>query len=30
MHVGSYDDEPATIEKMKEFAEQKWCGVRLF
>lgn len=22
MHVGSYDDEPATIEKMKEFAEQ--------
>lgn len=23
MHVGSYDDEPATIEKMKEFAEQK-------
>lgn len=22
MHVGSYDDEPETIEKMKEFAEQ--------
>lgn len=22
MHVGSYDDEPATIEKMKEFADQ--------
>lgn len=22
MHVGAYDDEPATIEKMKEFAEQ--------
>ncbi|WP_308555426.1 GyrI-like domain-containing protein [uncultured Lactobacillus sp.] len=22
MHVGSYDDEPATIEKMKKFAEQ--------
>lgn len=27
MHVGSYDDEPATIEKMKEFAEQN--GLRL-
>lgn len=22
MHVGAYDDEPATIEKMKEFAKQ--------
>lgn len=22
MHVGSYDDEPATIKKMKDFAEQ--------
>ena len=22
MHVGSYDDDPATIEKMKEFADQ--------
>lgn len=22
IHVGSYDDDPATIEKMKKFAEQ--------